>query len=161
MSDHFPGSIEIGGELPRAKLEEFIAALTNDGPGLGAVYEEGGATEEEYRRFIENDESRTGSITFSDPEARYGMFDNIEPFCAANDLVFVRRSSSHHEFDAELVWSTPNLDNHVTVWANGDGEVLIKLEKLVGLLEFTYPTRMLKRLIAENTPPTVPPFVVK
>jgi len=109
MSDRFSAQILIGGNLPKAKVPDFLKALEADGVRheWGEHYiraEEGeqALTKSEYGR-----ENGTKVLRFCDEEACYGQFEKVEEFCEKNKLSFDRNSEAYCSYDAETVSFRP------------------------------------------------------
>ena len=82
MADYFPGEITIGGRIPTALVADFVGEVASAGGKVGGFGDEGHDfnaknTEELLALLDEN-----GHLVLSDDQARYGMFEELESFCA-------------------------------------------------------------------------------
>lgn len=113
MSDYFYGSIEIGGKLPATDVPAFIKALNYEG------FEQGTTT------------LATGkSLEYSDEQATYGTFPDLETFCQKHGLTFTRKSSGKYEFDPEEVHWEPGMKEPEVMYTLEDGKEILTQEGL-------------------------------
>lgn len=84
MADRVPASIRIGGQMSRAVFAEFVLAITSDGLSL----EWGGAPFEAEQRVAGE------PLELFDDSCAWGKIDNLEAFCVAHGLPFVRWAGS-------------------------------------------------------------------
>ncbi len=161
MSDRFWGKIMIGGEIsPRtaAKLAVFIS-----GNNLFGEYGE--------TPFIPNSAddlalraSETGGyLKFSDDEASWGQFGELEHFLVQHKIPYDRQSEAKYEYDAELIVYRPE-SGLVRYPTDQDGNVLVPAETARKAIASIRKGRLWEALAvlegAIGNPP-LPPFVIR
>lgn len=119
MSDRLCGCITIGGQLKRADLDAFLAAVT----GTGASHEWGEAdfapaNEQELLEGLTD-----GRLVLRDDQARFGEFTELEEACRALGLSYQRHSEGKYEFDPEVVDWRPGMSEPLIRMGSNDDEV--------------------------------------
>lgn len=114
MSDRIPAAIDIGGELPKELVDDFIQAIADNGPSL-----EWGDKPFEPKTAQDLMEARTdGLLTLKADDARQGCFHSVEAFCAKHGLSYDRQSDAKCDFDGELVQKRPGEKEHIMYCTN-------------------------------------------
>ncbi len=114
MGDYAYGEIQLGGKINQENGRKLIGLLS--GEEALSVYRE---------RIVESGDCLAdfvdagGKLSFTSDRARNGEFADIEQFCKANGLSFIRTSDAFGEWDAEMVVHTPESTNTFIVNANG------------------------------------------
>lgn len=128
MSDRSTGEIQIGGEMPRKLVPEFVAHLVEAG-----LLDEG-STEEDLKLDFD------GVLSFEDEEALGGSFFELESFLHKHGIDFDRQSSPSYYYDPDNVswresecWASSRdatdllrkrikalRDDLIDIWANQD-----------------------------------------
>jgi hypothetical protein len=128
MADRFAGEITIGGKVPAALLEEFLAELNSTGASIGGYDgpEFGAQTAEQLRKVL--DES--GHLFLVDDQARYGQFEQLEAFLCEHGIPFDRHSEGKYEFKPENVGFRPGMKKPLVVQSDNDGNELLNVERV-------------------------------
>jgi hypothetical protein len=123
MGEHYPGTIEIGGDLPRSKLKKFLEVLRDSGGG--ADWEGGfaGKTKESLAELYAAGDGKT--LKLCNAQASFGSFGDIEAFCRKNNLPYDAHCDSHHENNAYHSRWRPGRDNSVEVASDNDHRMLV------------------------------------
>lgn len=100
MSDQFPGTISIGGFIPRALIPELLEVI--QGEGVAYDYGESPPQTEEDLEEIARDPNNHGYLVLKNSEARYGYFRVLEEFLISHHIPFHRHSDGYGEHDAEI-----------------------------------------------------------
>jgi hypothetical protein len=108
MSDNFPGTISIGGFIPRALIPELLEVI--QGEGLAYDYDESPPKTEENLLEIARDPNNHGYLVLKNSEARYGYFEDLEEFLISHHIPFHRHSDGYGEWDAEIVEYRPEFE---------------------------------------------------
>ncbi len=146
MADHFPGTIQIGGPVPRAlvpALNEVIAAA-------GVSLEWGGAlfTPETVDHLTGAVDPDTKLLHIYDEQALYGAFADLEEWLVKNSIAFDRQSDARYEFDG-LAASFRSGTGEVEHTATQNGDPTVRLAELERIREF------LRAALAERSPEKV------
>ena len=100
MGERFPASMKIGGAIPYAVADELLDLLLScGGYFIDSDNHQVDISLESIRQMFE-----AGLIQIEDPEANWGLFEELENFCINNNIHFDRHSDSHYGYDAENVW---------------------------------------------------------
>lgn len=145
MADRFPGRISIGGSISATErlfpedpedaltvLEGLILALHED----GACDDYGGAeiplncSREKLNEYIDDD----GTLTLVSDQARNGEFEETESFCIKHGLSFDRWSDHYCEYDSEIVFWRPDMEQPLILFSNADGDPVIRRDSLEDIL---------------------------
>jgi hypothetical protein len=158
MADRMAARIEIGGDVPEQLVDELVSLIVDSGAG----FEWGERTdEEETRAAIEAAVAGSEPLALTDDEATWGRFEPLEDWLIEQRIPWRRHSSAKYEYDAEIVWFLPGMEEPETVAANEDANVLVPLDDLRGLLERCSGAAVetaLRDIVAANTPPDLPPL---
>lgn len=100
MSDQFPGTISIGGFIPRALIPELLEVI--QGEGLAYDYDESPPKTEENLLEIARDPNNHGYLVLKNTDAYYGHFGDLEGFLISHQIPFHRHSDGYGEYDAEI-----------------------------------------------------------
>jgi hypothetical protein len=101
MSESVWASIEIGGNIPADKLDEFAQALSNE------MFDEGGPdenTEDAWIQHIKDTAAEGSTLELTDSSASWGEFADLEKWLLKNDITFVRQSEAFGEYNGEYIW---------------------------------------------------------
>jgi hypothetical protein len=155
MGDYFPGSIEIGGTITRAVYNKLFKLAQSYGFEWADVPDD----PDDLLKAIAGK-----PLEITDPQASGGMFPDIEEFCQENGLTFRRHSDSYCEYEAEIVWWEPGMDETAYTLATSNDEVpvvlLSEVETAMKQKSEAARTRAFKQLIKRHTPVNVPPLEV-
>lgn len=124
MADRFNGRIVIGGVLWKNAEEDaddeenpltlFLTALEDQ--GIGQDWDDNSVsarTEKELLSLVQN-----GVLDFTDSQASYGHFEELENLCEELNLSYDVYSDPHFEYDGELVQYRPASGEHCTEMNN-------------------------------------------
>jgi hypothetical protein len=156
MADRFPAQIEIGGKISPDCLQDLFALASDENCTFN--FDESITPFETFVGHIRQHKT----LTLTDDEACYGTIEEIEQFCRAHHLTFVRHSDGRYEWNAELVWWSPQTGEG-SCPSDQNHRVLIAVVDVTQTLKRGTPARkiaQLTKLLAKSTPPTVPPLVV-
>ena len=104
MSDRWPASIEIGGCLPKAKIEALATAIMEDGGGL----EWGEANNlESLVKAIKKVVKNGNALKIFNDQANAGQFSELESFLYVNKMSYRRHSDAYMEYSSEIVLYYP------------------------------------------------------
>jgi hypothetical protein len=67
----------------------------------------------------------TETLDVGDDEARYGEFDELEPFLIRHGIAFDRRTDAKYEYDGVLVQFRPGMEEPHVGTATQDGEPVV------------------------------------
>ena len=98
MSDHFPGDIAIGGDIPRRLLDELAERIASEGVSIDWQYALDPAA---VRAAIEAAAAKGQTVRFTDDEASYGQFGDLENWLTQHGIDFDRYSDARYEYDGE------------------------------------------------------------
>jgi len=119
MSNRIWAQIEIGGNIPAAKLQDLAHELSQE------CFEEGGPQKNDIDSWIQHirdTAEQDSTLELIDSSASWGMFD-LEVWLLKNDVTFVRQCEADGEYDGEYVWhvqGTPNNESkHATKSCDG------------------------------------------
>ena len=116
MPDCMPATIYIGGKLRKAKLDELRDLL----PPVGDL-----------------DEAFRESKPFygEDGDAAWGHFPELEEFCRKNKLTYRRTCDAKYEWDGEVVFWEPGMEEPISNRATQEGHPYAILPRLKAALE--------------------------
>jgi len=129
MSDRFSVEIQIGGQLPVAKIQDLIDAINSERMSL-----EWGDAEISFKN--ENDlmENFEGSqIILMDDERAWGDIDGLEETCRNLKLTFRTFVEPKYEYNGELRYWSPET-GLIELSADVDGKPIISQEDLQEIL---------------------------
>jgi hypothetical protein len=163
MSDYFPGSIEIGGKVPKALAQELVDAVVNAGAAEGDDWGGEGWEPETPEDLLKSAKESGGTLRLCNDQARYGEFDELEEFCRLNGIAYSRHSDAKYEYDAENVEFRPGMEGPETFFSNSSSNVQISQDEIkrevYPLLEkgkAKEALAKLKELAGENIPALEP-----
>jgi len=128
MSERMSAWIEIGGKLPRAKVEELCMAISAGGVSLewgDAAFEP--KSPEELLAARDD-----GRLWLCDSEASWGKFPDLEQTCRKLGLAYTRCSDGASAYDAERVDWRPKMKTPLSrIFSNESEEKILVAEKPV------------------------------
>ena len=158
MSDRFPGEITIGGMIHRRLLDELAGMIASEGVSIDWQYAIDKAA---VLAAIEAAAARGETVRFTDDEACYGQFEDLENWLTSHGIDFDRHSDARYEYDGE---NAHGRGRKRPVIRNSDqsGKDLVSAEEVRKILTtHASPDRNLARiarLIA--IPPVLTPIVL-
>jgi len=156
MADRFPAQIEIGGPITPDHLQDLFTLARDENCTFN--FDESITP---FATFLDHIRKHQ-TLTLTDAEACYGTMEEIEQFCREHRLTFVRHSDGRYEWNAELAWWSPQTGEG-SCPSDQNRRVLIAVTDIARSLKKGSPARKVARLtklLAKDTPPTVPPLVV-
>ncbi len=143
MSDNFPASISIGGEL---RLHSPVGTLQDEwDEKIREFYECVNVSfknfeEEGYNlssiKDLEKNLNHSGYLTISDSQALNGYFEDIEKLCKYLGLSFDRVSDAYYEYDGEFESYRPDQKpKSENFKADQSGCIVIPLPDIQGLYD--------------------------
>jgi len=114
MSEYIGMSIEIGGDLPRNFIEEFLCIINNE---LSEIT--GPCSEADLK-----DEAGKGAIQLIG-SSNYGMCDNLTAFCRQHNLSYIHHCDAKYDLSAYNYFWVPGMKKSQAVASNQDGQMLI------------------------------------
>jgi hypothetical protein len=99
MADRSPAIVWIGGAIPKALVPSLCQVLT----AQGVCHDWDEPVELASQADLESALNEEGRLQFTDPEARYGAFQELEAFLEGHGISYDRHASAMYEYDAELV----------------------------------------------------------
>jgi len=151
MSDRFPAEITIGGNIPRRLLDELAGMIASEGVSLDWQYALDTAA---VRAAIETAAAKGETVRFTDDEACYGQFDDLENWLTAHGIDFDRHGDARYEYDGENAYGRGR-KRPVIVNADQSGKDLVSAEEVRKVLASQAPVDRKLVQIAKLT--TVPP----
>ena len=162
MSEPIPSKIIIGGPIPRSLLEELAEAISSEGVGID--WDEHNLIEAEALAHIENAAREHQTVTFTDSQANYGQFNELEGFLNTHNIHYDRHNDAKYEYNAEWVCGRDQ-EKAVCVESDQDGHFLVNTESLNAILgnKDLSPAQKLKaiRLLANPVAPLQPLTIVE
>lgn len=159
MAEYFQGNIEIGGRLCDDSRRELVDLVLAE----GMMSDWGSDNLEEAQVFELIVEAIQGgkSLKLYSDGASYGRFESLEKFCKDEGLTYVRYSSGYDEFQPEVSWYGPGMDNPAYQETDQDGEPTIGFTKLNCMMQQGAASFVLelREYIKERTPCDVPALV--
>lgn len=98
MSDRFWAKISIGGEVPASLLEELYDNIISE---INDYNIEKKTPNQSYKIWFKK-HITGGVLEFSDGEARYGQFEDLEAFLEQNNIPYLRESDAYGEYAPEI-----------------------------------------------------------
>jgi hypothetical protein len=98
MSDRFPGEITIGGRIPRRLLDTLAGMIASEGVSIDWQYALDKAA---VRAAIEAAAAKGETVRFTNDEAAYGEFLDLEGWLTSHGIHFDRHSDARYEYDGE------------------------------------------------------------
>ena len=143
MADRFPAEIYIGGKVPESKITNLILEINSQcvRSAYGNAIVEIADPEEDFQKakseLLEYLLDERGFLFFCDDKARWGEFDDLERFCAMNEIDFTRSSSGYYEHSAEMAEYRKGMDDVCSCMATEQGNKLIQADVVQDLLDTT------------------------
>ncbi len=129
MSDRFPGLIEIGGPLSRGLVPELLARV--QAKTLRWDWCEDAVQATTPDELVDELRQHDCSVlSAGDDEACGGCFPDLEDFLVEHGIAFNRRSDAKYEYDGELVYFRPGMQEPGWIRATQDGEPVVLLDDL-------------------------------
>jgi hypothetical protein len=130
MSDRYAARIFIGGDMPRALLDDFLEQLRDSGAGP----EWDGGFEGTDEASLEPLKLPEGFLSLMNSEARYGCFSELEEWLTDNNIPFDRESHSYYDSDAGIRRFRPS-EGVCDLYATNDGMPLVPMDEVVIIRE--------------------------
>ena len=158
MSDRFPAEITIGGNIPRRLLDKLAGMIASEGVSIDWQYAMDKAA---VRAAIEAAASRGETARFTDDEACYGQFEDLENWLTSHGIDFDRHSDARYEYDGENAYGRGR-KHPVTMNADQSGKDLVSAEEVRKILASQEPPyRKLARIAKLAAgPPALTPIVL-
>jgi len=158
MSDHFPAEITIGGNVPRRLLDDLASVIASEGVSLDWQY---GLDEAGVREAIEAAAAKGQTVRFTDDEACYGQFEDLESWLTSHGIDFDRHSDARYEYDGENAYGRGRR-RPVIVNADQSGNPQVGAEEVRKVLDSQASAdRKLARIVKlVAIPPALRPIVL-
>lgn len=143
MSKYCYAKISIGGQL----LETEVA-------GLSEAFEQDDVTLLDIDIWQHN---QTTPLRVDEEDVYYGVFKNVEAFCTAQGLSYLRQSAEVAGYSGEIVTNIPNRIDRVIRLDYGDDQPIIRATTLKELVAKRVP---LREILASLEVPEVPPLKI-
>jgi len=158
MSDRFPAEITIGGTIPRRLLDELVGMIASEGVSLDWQYS---LDTTAVQAAIETAASKGQTVRFTDDEACFGQFEDLEQWLTSHGIDFDRHGDARYEYDGENAYGRGR-KRPVIVNADQSGKDLVRAEEVRKILASQAPTDRKLVQIAKLTavPPTLTPIVL-
>ena len=158
MSDRFPAEITIGGMIPRRLLDELAGMIASEGVSLDWQYALDTAA---VRAAIETSASKGQTVRFTDDEACYGQFEELENWLTSHGIDFDRHGDARYEYNGENAYGRGR-KRPVIVNADQSGKDLVSAEEIRKVLASQAPANQKLAQIAKLTavPPALTPIVL-
>lgn len=101
MADRFPGDITIGGSIPRRLLDKLAGMIASEGVSIDWQHALDKAA---IREAIDGAAARGETVRFTDDEACYGQFEELENWLTSHGIDFDRHSDARYEYDGEKAY---------------------------------------------------------
>ena len=158
MSDRFPGEITIGGSIPRRLLDKLAEKIASEGVSIDWQYALDKAA---VRKAIDAAAEHSETVRFTDDEASYGQFEDLENWLTSHGIDFDRHSDARYEYDGENAYGR---DRKRPVVMNSDqsSKDLVSAEEVrEALASQAPPDRKLARIARlVAVPPALTPIVL-
>jgi hypothetical protein len=157
MSDRFSTEITIGGTLALKEVEAFTKAVEAD--GLGLEWEASPA--KTIHKHILHAAKTKQAVVFNDHEVAGGLTDHIFAFCQSHDLSFVKRVDGKYEYNGEIHWWKPGMDE-VRIWVNTNNNATEAMLTMDNLLDLEADGKSIKDAIEllQSVAPEPPPLKI-
>ena len=158
MSDRFPAEITMGGSIPRRLLDELAGMIASEGISLDWQY---ALDQAGVRAAIETAAAKGETVRFTDDEACYGQFDDLENWLTSHGIDFDRHGDARYEYDGENAHGRGR-KRPVIVNADQSGKELVSAEEVRKVLASQAPADRKLARIAKLTavPPALTPIVL-
>ena len=158
MSDHFPAEITIGGSIPRRLLDKLAGMIASEGVSIDWQY---ALDQAGVRAAIETAAAKGETVRFTDDEACYGQFDDLENWLTSHGIDFDRHSDARYEYDGENVYGRGR-KRPVIMTADQSGKDMVGADEIRKILASQAPTdrklAQIAKLVA--VPPALTPIVL-
>lgn len=161
MADRMCAEIWIGGPVPAKLGPALVRAIRQEDMSLDwgdALFVPKTVQD------LDKAKDDEGYLHFTDVEASYGQFGDLEAFLVKHGIPFHRRSEGKYEHNPEVVFYLPKFQGPISWHATQNGEMLVELEevkKALRSLERGYhyvAMKKLRRLIGPEI--KLPPFEI-
>jgi hypothetical protein len=158
MSDRFPGEITIGGNISRLLLDELAEKIASEGVSIDWQYT---LDKTAVRKAIEAAAARGQTVRFTDDEACYGQFEDLEVWLTSHGIDFDRHSDARYEYDSENVYGRGR-KRPVVMNSDQSGKDLVNAEEVRKVLARPWPPDRRLAQIAQlvAAPPALTPIVL-
>jgi len=158
MSDRFPAEISLGGRIPRRLLDELAGMIAAEGVSLDWQYALDRAG---VRAAIEEVAGHGETVRFTDDQAAYGLFEELESWLTRHGIDFDRHGDARYEWDGENAYGRGRR-RPIIVNADQSGKDLISAEEVREVLAGRAPAdRKLARIARlAAVPPALTPIVL-
>jgi hypothetical protein len=158
MSDRFPAEITIGGNIPRRLLDELAGMIASEGVSLDWQY---ALDQAGVRAAIETAAAKGETVRFTDDEAAYGQFDDLENWLTSHGIDFDRHGDARYEYDGENAYGRGR-KRPVIVNADQSGKDLVSAVETRKVLASQAPADQKLAQIAKlvDVPPALTPIVL-
>lgn len=158
MSDHFPGEITIGGDIPRRLLNELAERIASESVSIDWQY---ALDQAAVGAAIETAAERGETVRFTNDEAPCGQFENLENWLTRHGIDFDRHSDARYEYDGENVHGRGR-KRPVIMKSDQSGNDLVGAEEVRKILAGqSSPHRRLARIARlVACPPALTPVVL-
>ena len=118
MSDCFWARIQIGGQIKESEIPGFMNAIVEDDIFIENITENYTENIEDLKKYISL--NAEGIFEVEEGEALKGEFRTLEKWCKDTNHPFIRENDSYSDYEAELVWWTPDKEGSYLLSNNGD-----------------------------------------
>jgi hypothetical protein len=151
MSDRFPCEITIGGNISRRLLDKLAETIASEGVSIDWQYALDKAA---VRKAIESAAARGQTVRFTDDEACYGQFEDLEGWLTSHGIDFDRHSDARYEYDGENVYGRGR-KRPVVMNSDQSGKDMVNAEEVRKVLASQAPPdRRLARITQLVAAPT-------
>jgi hypothetical protein len=138
MSEPIYTTIEIGGNLSKSLIDEFIRCLYDDLSNMGDVLE------------TDNIESFVVNNTFScNGFADWGSCNETKEFCIKNNLSYIEKNEATGEYEATVKYKLPEMDEEKEEYTDTNHHLVIRTNDIKPYIDF------LLKLTKEKDPKTL------
>lgn len=131
MSDRFAAAITLGGDVPRRLLDKLADMIASEGVSIDWQYS---LDKSAVQKAIEDAVATTETIRFTDDQASYGQFEQLEGFLVKHRIHFDRHSEARYEYDGENVYYRGGRKVAVML-ANYSGDPLVSCQDVRKILD--------------------------
>lgn len=160
MSDYFHAHIVIGGPIARRSVSGLARAAREESLFTEEYREVEIGGPEDFLNYL----TPAGYLIFRDDEARWGMFESLEPYLIKQKIPFDRHSDNYGEFHGENVRYRPRLVEPVIRPSDNEGNEYVprdEVERLQKVNSIPYLRRRLREILGPEVPdlPPIDPSV--
>jgi aspartate oxidase len=143
MSDRFPGEITLGGTIPRRLLDRLAGMIADQGVSIDWQYALDKAA---VRKAIEAAAASGQTVRFTNDEAAYGQFEELESWLTRHGIDFDRHSDARYEYDGENAYGRGRR-RPVVMKSDQSGKALVSADDVHEILVGKLPSdRKLARI---------------